>query len=92
MPQMDAESKLIVLKNNLQIITNANDKYLNILLEQAEALMKREGIENDDTNDYHMAHVDYAAFLFRKRANLEAGFPTHLRYELNNLLFSQKAR
>ena len=89
---MDEKSKLTVLKHNLQIITNANDDYLKILLEQAEALMKREGIENDGTNDYHMAHVDYTAFLFRKRANLEAGFPTHLRYELNNLLFSQKAR
>lgn len=92
MPQMDAESKLIVLKHNLQIITNANDEYLNILLDQAEALMKREGIMNDDTDDYHLAQIDYAAYLFRKRANLEAGFPTHLRYELNNILFSQKSK
>lgn len=92
MPQMDNLYKLTILKNNLQILNKANDKYLDLLLEQAESLMKREGIQNDDTMDYHMAHIDYAAFLFRKRANLEAPFPAHLRWELNNLLFSQKAR
>lgn len=92
MPQMDNLYKLTILKNNLQLLNKANDKYLDLLLEQAESLMKREGIQNDDTMDYHMAHIDYAAFLFRKRANLEAPFPAHLRWELNNLLFSQKAR
>lgn len=92
MPQMDNLDKLTILKNNLQILNKANDKYLDLLLEQAESLMKREGIYNDETMDYHMAQIDYAAFLFRKRANLEATFPAHLRWELNNLLFSQKAR
>lgn len=89
---MDNIEKLSILKHNLQMLTKSNDSYLDQLLEQAEALMKREGIENDGSMDYHMAHIDYAAYLFRKRANLEASFPNHLRWELNNLLFSQKAR
>jgi len=54
--------------------------------------MKREGIVNDGTNDYDMVVVDYAAFLFRKRANSEMKMPRHLRYELNNILFSQKQK
>lgn len=92
MPQMDNMAKLTILKNNLQMLNNTNDEYLDLLLEQAESLMKRKGIQNDETMDYHMAQIDYAAFLFRKRANLQAPFPDHLRWELNNLLFSQKAR
>lgn len=84
--------KLSVLKNNLQLLTDSQDLYLKELLKQAESVMKREGIVNDGTNDYDMAVVDYAAFLFRKRANSEMKMPRHLRYELNNILFSQKQK
>lgn len=89
---MNAEQKLAVLKINLQLLTDSNDIYLKELLKQAESLMAREGIINDYTNDYDMAVVDYAAFLFRKRANGEKQMPKHLRYELNNILFSQKSK
>ena len=88
---MNDSHKLSVLKNNLQLLTDSQDLYLKELLKQAESLMKREGIVNDGTNDYDMAVVDYAAFLFRKRAN-EMKMPRHLRYELNNILFSQKQK
>lgn len=89
---MDDELKLTVLKGNLQKANNADDNYLRELLKQAKALIKREGIVNDNTLDYDMAVVDYAAFLFRKRANSEMSMPRHLRYELNNILFSQKSK
>lgn len=89
---MNDSHKLSVLKNNLQLLTDSQDLYLKELLKQAESLMKREGIVNDGTNDYDMAVVDYAAFLFRKRANSEMKMPWHLRYELNNILFSQKQK
>lgn len=89
---MNAEQKLAVLKINLQLLTDSNNIYLEKLLKQAESLMAREGIINDYTNDYDMTVVDYAAFLFRKRANSEMHMPKHLRYALNNILFSQKSK
>ncbi len=89
---LDKEDKLDLLKRNLQTNTTANDEYLNALLDQATALMKRRGIIEEDSMDYHMAQIDYAAFLFRKRANLEAPFPEHLKQELRDILFSQKMK
>lgn len=89
---MDEQLMLIVLKQNLQSLTSANDEYLKRLLSQAENLMKREGIKNDGTEEYFMIVIDYAAFLFRKRASKEKTMPQFLRYELNNILFSQKSK
>nr|DAK08534.1 MAG TPA: Head Tail Connector Protein [Caudoviricetes sp.] len=85
------DTELTVLKQNLQMPqTNANDEYLKVLLKQAASLMTREGIVDDDSFDYYMAKIDYAAFLFRKRASI--AMPRSLRYELNNILWSQKGR
>lgn len=89
---MNNELMLSILKNNLQLLTNANDDFLRQLLAQAKALIKREGIIDDNSDDYSMAVIDYAAFLFRKRAQSEKTMPKHLRYELNNILFSQKSK
>lgn len=89
------DTELTVLKQNLQMPpTNANDEYLKVLLKQAASLMTREGIVDDDSFDYYMAKIDYAAFLFRKRASKDntLTMPRSLRYELNNILWSQKGR
>lgn len=89
------DTELTVLKQNLQMPpTNANDEYLKMLLKQAVSLMAREGIVDDDSFDYYMAKIDYAAFLFRKRASKDntLAMPRSLRYELNNILWSQKGR
>lgn len=89
------DTELTVLKQNLQMPpTNANDEYLKVLLKQANSLMSREGIVDDDSFDYYMAKIDYAAFLFRKRASKDntLAMPRSLRYELNNILLSQKGR
>lgn len=89
------DTELTVLKQNLQMPpTNANDEYLKVLLKQAASLMTREGIVDDDSFDYYMAKIDYAAFLFRKRASKDntLAMPRSLRYELNNILWSQKGR
>lgn len=89
------DTELTVLKQNLQMPpTNANDEYLKMLLKQAVSLMAREGIIDDDSFDYYMAKIDYAAFLFRKRASKDntLAMPRSLRYELNNILWSQKGR
>ena len=89
---MKEELQLYVLKLNLQTLTDANDELLKQLLKQAAALMKRRGIKNDETEDYNMALIDYAAFLFRRRSSPDMKMPEHLRLELNNILFSQKAK
>lgn len=89
---MDETTQLLVLKQNLQQLTNANDEYLKTSLKHAESLMTREGIKDDESYDYIMAKIDYAAFLFRKRANSNIKMPLHLRYELNNILMSQKMK
>lgn len=84
--------KLEILKINLQIHTTANDQFLESLLKQAKGWMLKRGIAEEDTVVYHMTQIDYAAFLFRKRANMEATIPSHLKQELRDLLFSQKMK
>ncbi len=57
-----------------------------------EAAINREGIKDDGTADYENCVIDYAAYLFRKRAGTETAMPRFLRWELNNILVSQKAK
>lgn len=88
---MTDKEKLAILKKDLQMLTTANDEYLEKLLELAVENIRMEGIklkEGDIRCD--MAVIQYAAFLFRKRAGDVTTMPRFLRYELNNLLFSQK--
>lgn len=91
---MDEKLKLTVLKQDLQSLTDANDEYLKTLLDFARKAIIREGIKIPEENEgieLGMAVVHYAAYLYRKRAGKETAMPRFLRYELNNLLFSQKA-
>ena len=88
---MDDAVKLNILKKDLQMLTAANDEYLEQLLGFAEKAIKREGIIPKGDIESGMVQVHYAAYLFRKRASADTAMPRFLRYELNNLLFSQKA-
>lgn len=90
---MDKAEKLVILKKDLQMLTTANDDFLETLLDFSAEAIKQEGItliENDIKCD--MAVIQYAAYLFRKRSAEDAGMPRFLRWQLNNLLFSQKGR
>lgn len=88
---MTEAQKLSILKKDLQQMTSANDEYLTFLLQQAKAAIEGEGISViEDNIRCEMAVIQYAAYLFRKRAVAETAMPRFLRYELNNLLFSQK--
>ena len=89
---MTRDEKLPILKKDLQMLTSANDEYLLILLDQAEALIKREGVKLMDDIESDMLVIQYAAYLFRKRAGTETAMPRFLRFQINNLLFSQKGR
>ena len=88
---MTEAEKLTILKNDLQLRTDGNDTFLEFLLKGAKTLIEQEGIilvENDTNCD--MVQIHYAAYLFRRRGGTETSMPRFLRYELNNLLFSQK--
>ena len=90
---MTSDEKLVLLKQDLQRPTSANDEFLKSLITTAESAIQREGImlvENDMGID--MAVVQYAAYLFRKRAGNETAMPRFLRWRLNNILFSQKGK
>ena len=104
---MTDTEKLALLKTNLQLLTNTQDEYLSFLLTAAAAAMTREGISNDSSADYNACQIDYAAYLYRKRASStqsqatgtgfapgggETAMPRFLRYQLNNILMSQKAQ
>ena len=90
---MKEDEKLMILKKDLQLLTSAHDEYLKQLMTLGASLITREGIvlaEDDIESD--MAVVHYAAYLFRKRAGSDTAMPRYLRYELNNMLFSQKGK
>lgn len=90
---MKEAEKLLILKRDLQLRTSSNDEYLSFLLSGAKELIEQEGITliDGDTN-CDMVQIQYAAYLFRRRGGEETSMPRFLRYELNNLLFSQKGR
>lgn len=90
---MTKEDRLTLLKNDLQMLTSSNDTLLSSLLDASVEYIQKEGItlvENDIGID--MVIVQYAAYLFRKRASEETAMPRFLRYNLNNILFSQKGK
>lgn len=90
---MTKEERLTLLKNDLQLLTSSNDTLLSSLLDASVEYIQKEGItlvENDIGID--MVIVQYAAYLFRKRASEETAMPRFLRYNLNNILFSQKGK
>lgn len=90
---MTKEERLTLLKNDLQMLTSSNDSLLSSLLDASAEYIQKEGItlvENDIGID--MVIVQYAAYLFRKRASEETAMPRFLRYNLNNILFSQKGK
>lgn len=90
---MDEAARLIVLKQDLQRLTTANDDYLKTLMQLAASEIQTEGItltEGEIESD--MAVIQYAAYLFRKRAGNDTEMPRYLRKQLNNMLFSQKGK
>ncbi|MEG0528531.1 MAG: hypothetical protein RR531_13545 [Longicatena sp.] len=84
--------KLKILKADLQIINTSNDDYLNFLLESSKGNMKRAGIQEEDTLEYSLANVHYAAYLFRKRGSNDTAIPEYLRIELRRLKMSQNLK
>ncbi|MFR5876328.1 MAG: hypothetical protein ACLUFN_07550 [Eubacterium sp.] len=88
---MQSGEMLYILKCDLQMTTKSNDNYLEMLLKKAKLDIEREGIVIiDDDLECEMAIIHYAAYLFRKRAAADTAMPRFLRFDLNNILLSQK--
>lgn len=87
------ETRLKLLKLDLQISTAAIDELLTQMLNAAEQFITREGISLDKTSaeDTQLV-VMYAAYLYRKRREENVAMPRMLRWALNNRLLSQKAQ
>lgn len=95
---MNTSEILELVKIDLMISTTAYDTLLRRYVEEAVQAIGREGItldqnENDDRYSVEDAVLigRYAAYLFRSR-DQNSGMPRHLRYLLNNRLFSEKGK
>ena len=97
---MNEQTMLDALKVDLGISTNAYDTRLGQYIVTARAAIEREGITltNTGTEEAPALSVEdaglvvmYAAWLWRKRDTGE-GIPRMLRWQLNNRLFSKKAK
>ena len=88
---MDSSALLSMLKVDLGISTTTSyDERLTQYLTTAQAEIAREGASLEATSTDDMALVVmYAAWLWRKRDNME-GMPRMLRYALNNRIFQEK--
>lgn len=88
---MDSSALLTMLKVDLGISTTTSyDERLTQYLATAQVEIAREGASLEATSTDDMALVVmYAAWLWRKRDNME-GMPRMLRYALNNRIFQEK--
>lgn len=89
---MDESTMLLILKKDLQIMTDKMDDYLRILLTAAASMIRREGITLENNEEDGLLTEMYAAYLYRKRAADNVPMPRMLRYALNNRLFSEKMK
>ena len=91
---MTDNERLEILKADLQLLSTAQDSYLQHLLKVAGEMIEAEGIKlTDSVSDEHL-RIMYAAYLYRKRAESQnqQAMPRMLRWALNNRLFKQKGR
>lgn len=84
------QARLALLKQNLQRSTTAQDDYLCALLDQAEQELQGMGLKIHPWHD--MLVADYAAFLFRCRADMSYDhvLPRYLDRRIKNELWHQK--
>lgn len=86
------DEMLAWLKVDLGIITTAYDERLLSYLANAKTQIQREGVTVNETDESDMnLIVMYAAWLWRRRDNMEA-MPRMLRWLLNNRVFSEKMK
>lgn len=82
--------KMVLLKQDLQLLQDRQDDYLRTLLDIAASMIAREGITLTDSAEDIGLQAMYAAYLYRHRAQRENAMPRMLRYALNNRLLAEK--
>lgn len=88
---------LTLLQSDLDILAPDTTRtlQLNHLIDTAIKFIEREGVTFTAGDNFTAEEADvvmmYASYLYRDRKTDE-GMPRMLRWSLNNLLFSQKAR
>ncbi len=87
---MCEEELLEILKVDLQISSDAMDRYLTYLLRTARQFIAGEGIVLTKSYGDGMLVEMYAAYLYRRRRKDVTQMPRALRWELNNRLFAKK--
>lgn len=69
------------------------EAFIKNLISVAKTEIAREGIQlNVNDIDHAQTVAMYASYLYRRRSAPQNGMPRMLRWRLNNLLFSQKAK
>lgn len=84
---------LINLKTSLMISAEAYDPFLLNLISAARSAIETEGITiaDEPSIEDSMLIMSYAEYLYNSRKE-NVPMPRHLRWRLNNRLFSEKAR
>lgn len=82
--------KMVLLKQDLQLLQDRQDDYLRTLLDIAASMIARVGITLTDSAEDMGIQAMYAAYLYRHRAEKENAMPRMLRYALNNRLLAEK--
>ena len=83
---MNDNDKLKALKIDLQITSTGYDERLLQYLKGAEKEILREGYKLTDSMDDDNLHINYAAWMWRRR-DTGSEMPRMIRWQLNNRLF-----
>lgn len=89
---MDEHVMLELLKLHLQRTGTILDPLLRAMLKQAADHIGQTGIVLRDTEEDGYLQIDYAAYLYRRRANPESEMPKSLKWDLTNRLLREKGR
>ena len=85
---------LLAAEQNMHSIPQGRREQLQQLLDVAADRIRQRGItlDDEDAGDSHL-HVEYAAWLYRRRAQADAAImPRYLQLDLNDRLIAEKAR
>lgn len=90
---LDDANLLIFLRQDLQRTGSipGEETYLGHLIQAARSSLERQGVREEDAEDYYQTVVSTAAWLYRKRVTGEAE-PKFLRRMRLDLIVSQQAR
>ena len=87
---MTTAEQLVLLKKNIQSLTDANDDYLTFLLNSAVESLRETGLQDDGSTLFDSVVIDYAAYKWRKRDADPASTapPRFLKRDINKMLFN----